>query len=170
MTRARKKPDTPDLSTVTVNSTALAGVLGISQRRVHQLAADGIIPKPDAYQYNLVESVRGYTGFLRAIVERQGSGTSNEALKAARVALLKSQKRAADLAYQEKAGKLLSVDDVEQLMLEAAATFAGQKRSMGSRLAGQLAGMTDPKAIMNLLNHENDAILRNVSKQFSVSY
>jgi hypothetical protein len=80
--------------------------------------------------------------------------------------LLKAQKRASDLAYDERAGKLLSIGDAEALMLEAAASFAGQKRSMGSRLAGQLAGMSDPKQILALLNKENDAILRTVAEVF----
>ena len=38
---------------------------------------------------------------------------------------------------------------------------------MGSRLAGQLAGMTNPTAIMKLLNKENDAILLELSKKLS---
>jgi hypothetical protein len=36
---------------------------------------------------------------------------------------------------------------------------------MGSRLAGQLAGMSDPTAILKLLNAENDKILEATSEQ-----
>jgi hypothetical protein len=166
MTRTRRTPDIPALDGVTLNSTALATLLGISRRRVQQLAQDSIIPAPTGYQYDVTESVLGYITFLQKAVEMQGSGSSNEALKAARVALLKSQKRAADLAYQEKAGKLLPIDDVEALILEATAAYVGQRRSMGSRLAGELAGMSDPKTILAVLNQENDAILRTLSNTF----
>lgn len=38
---------------------------------------------------------------------------------------------------------------------------------MGSRLAGQLAGMNNPKEILKLLNAENDAILSELSKKLS---
>jgi len=37
---------------------------------------------------------------------------------------------------------------------------------MGSRLAGQLASMSEPKAILKLLNAENDRILTAVSEKF----
>jgi hypothetical protein len=36
---------------------------------------------------------------------------------------------------------------------------------MGSRLAVKLAGMTDPKAILKLLNSENDKILQATSEK-----
>ena len=64
-------------------------------------------------------------------------------------------------------GEYLLLDDVEALLIEGAATFAGQKRSMGSRLAGKLASMTNPKAILKLLNAENDRILESVADKFS---
>jgi len=35
---------------------------------------------------------------------------------------------------------------------------------MGSRLAGQLAGMSNPQEILKLLNSENDKILSALSK------
>ena len=37
---------------------------------------------------------------------------------------------------------------------------------MGSRRAGQLASMSDPKAILRLFNAENDRILTAVSEKF----
>jgi len=36
---------------------------------------------------------------------------------------------------------------------------------MGSRLAGELAGLSDPKSILKLLNSENDKILSELSKK-----
>jgi hypothetical protein len=38
---------------------------------------------------------------------------------------------------------------------------------MGSRLAGTLTGMSDPKAILKLLNSENDKILLELSKKLN---
>ena len=168
MTRLRKNPDTPDLADLTVNCTMLAALLNISVRRVHQLAAAGTIPAPVAHRYGVVACVQAYVAFLQAIVQQQGSGSSSADLKAARVQLLQVQKKNADLRFQQASGKMLPVDDVEALMLEVAAAFAGQKRSMGSRLAGRLAGMSDPKRILALLNAENDKILRGVSEKFAI--
>jgi len=38
---------------------------------------------------------------------------------------------------------------------------------MGSRLAGQFAGMSNPQEILKLLNSENDKILHNLSVKLS---
>ena len=167
MTRSRQQPDTPDLADLTVNCTVLAALLNVSVRRVHQLAAAGTIPAPVAHRYGVVASVQSYITYLQTIVAQQGSGSSNADLKAARVALLQTQKKNADLRFKTASGKMLPVEDAEVLMQEAAAIFAGQKRSMGSRLAGKLAGMADPKQILALLNRENDKILRGVSDKFA---
>ncbi|MEA2078571.1 MAG: hypothetical protein U9P00_01705 [Pseudomonadota bacterium] len=66
-----------------------------------------------------------------------------------------------------RSGELLEVDEVQVVVNEGTAIFMGQKRPMGSRLAGQLAGMSDPKAVLKLLNSENDKILHNLSVKLS---
>jgi len=61
---------------------------------------------------------------------------------------------------------MLNIDDVEAIIIEGAAVFAGQKRSMGSRLDGKLANIHDSKTILKLLNAENDGILEGVADKF----
>lgn len=145
----------------------LAELLGISRARIGQLLKEGVVTRITPGKYDKNASITAYCGMLRASLLQQGSGSSNAHLKASRVELLDMQKKNAELAYLEKTGQMLKIDDVEAILIEGAATFAGQKRSMGSRLAGKLASMTDPTAILKLLNAENDAILRNTSDKFS---
>jgi len=104
-----------------------------------------------------------YVMFQRKNMEQQGSGSSNAELKTARVELLQAQKKAADLALRQKTGQLLEADEVRAIANAGTAVFVGQKRSMGSRLAGTLAGMDNPKEILKLLNSENDKILSALS-------
>jgi phage terminase Nu1 subunit (DNA packaging protein) len=155
MTRP-KKPDLPD---VPVNSAALAWVLNVTRRRVQQLVKEELLPAPVRYKYELIGCVMAYARYQRKTIEQQGSGSSNADLKKARVALLRAQKKSADLAYKQKIGQLIEMEDLQAVVNEGTAIFVGQKRSMGSRLAGKLAGMTDPTAILKLLNSENDKIL-----------
>jgi len=138
-----------------------------SVQRIYQLTRDGTLSKNTSNRYDKKTSITAYIRYLRNAVRQQGSGSSNANLKESRVELLKMQKKNAELAYQEKTGQLLNIDDVEALLIEGAAVFVGQKRSMGSRLSGKLAGMSDPKAILKLLNSENDAILKNTAAKFS---
>lgn len=146
--------------------STIAKLFDLTERRIQQLAHDNVIPKPIDRKYDLIGCVRGYVTFLRRSVEQQGSGSSNIELKQSRVELLGMQKKNAELAYQQKTGQLLLVADVEAVMMEAAAIFTGQKRALGSRLSSKLASMTDPKAILKLLNSENDKILANTADKF----
>ena len=69
--------------------------------------------------------------------------------------------------FMVKHGKHLRTDEVQVVVNEGAAIFMRQKRSMGSCLAGQLAGMNNPKEILKLLNSENDKILSALSKKLN---
>jgi len=148
-------------------ATDLAELFDVSTQRIHQMVKEGTLFKASPGKYDRDANITAYCRRLRDAVRQQGSGSSNATLKASRVELLEVQKKNAELAYLEKTGQMLKIDDVEAIIIEGAATFAGQKRSMGSRLAGKLASMTDPTAILKLLNAENDAILRNTSAKFS---
>ena len=151
----------------TCSAAELARLFDCSVVRVHKLVADGIIPKLGPGQFDKDACTTALILHMRQTIRQQGTGWSNADLKQSRVEYLAVQKKNAELKFQQASGKLLPIDDAEAMMLEIAAIFAGQKRSMGSRLAGKLAGMNDPKRILALLNRENDAILKNVSAKFS---
>ena len=151
---------------VLTNSAVVAEVLGVSRRRVSQLATEQVLPAPVNHKYDALECALRYIKFQRKNSEQQGGGSSTAELKKSRADLLKTQRKNAELAYLEKTGQMLNIDDVEAIIIEGAAVFAGQKRSMGSRLDGKLANMHDSKTILKLLNAENDGILEGVADKF----
>ena len=73
--------------------STISKLFGISERRVQQLAQDGIIPKPEKNQYELVGSVRSYINYLQQRAFGKGVGTQDTFVERAR--LLKAQ---ADMA------------------------------------------------------------------------
>lgn len=90
----------------------IAKLLDLSERRVQQLGRDGVIPKPERGQYDLVGAVRGYVRFLREQAARNGGGTADFGTE--RVRLIKAK---ADLAEMEAAamrGDLVAAEAVEQ--------------------------------------------------------
>jgi phage terminase Nu1 subunit (DNA packaging protein) len=118
-----------------------------------------VIPAPVSHRYDLVKCAARYIKYQRRNADQQGGDSTTADLKKARAELLQAQKKSAELAYQQKTGALIPLDDLQAVVNEGTAIFAGQRRSMGSRLAGKLAGMTSPTAILKLLNSENDKIL-----------
>jgi hypothetical protein len=77
----------------------LAQLLDMSERRVQQLATQGVIPKPEDRQYDLVASVKGYVHYLRKQIQGGGEASlvderaSHERLKKELTALKLQRER-----------------------------------------------------------------------------
>ena len=96
-----------------VTAKQLAFLLnGITERRVQQLAAEGIIKKEARGRYNLVESVRGYIAYL----QDTNAGMEPHAESAYGDARTQKMRADADRAIMEAAqlaGSLVPTDAVE---------------------------------------------------------
>jgi hypothetical protein len=156
---------TTQIPEVPVSVAVVAEVLNLTRRRISQLVAEQVLPAPLNHKYDALRCAQRYIAYQRKNADQQGGDSSTADLKKSRADLLRSQKRNADLAYQQKIGQLIEIEDLQEVVNAGTAVFTGQRRSMGSRLAGQLAGMSDPTAILKLLNRENDRILLELSKK-----
>jgi len=96
-----------------VTAKQLAYLLnGITERRVQQLAADGIVKKEARGRYNLVESVRGYCAFMQDVA----SGAQGEKETDYGDARTQKMRADADKAIMEAAqiaGSLIPVEIVQ---------------------------------------------------------
>lgn len=153
-------PPTYPLSTI-------AKLFDLTERRIQQLAADGIIPRAVKGSYELIGSVQGYIRFLRNAVEKQGSGTSNEALKEKRSEYLDIRSKSELLDYQKKAGQLLDLEDVQTVLNEAMTIIATGMDGLGGRLANELAGDSDPASIRQKLLNETRRIRASAADKFA---
>ena len=63
-------PELPE----TVTATALAGLLGVSQRLVRDLGERGVAVRADGRRYVLAASVQGYVASLREVAAGRGAG------------------------------------------------------------------------------------------------
>lgn len=92
-------------------AATIAKLLNITERRLQQLAKDGIVPKSERGRYPLVESVRGYVKFLQdRSAGRQAAPIDQHAEK---LRLTRAQADKAELEASELAGSLVRVDEVE---------------------------------------------------------
>jgi phage terminase Nu1 subunit (DNA packaging protein) len=91
----------------------VAALLDLTERRVQQLTAEGVIPRIGHGRYNLPMAVRGYIKYLR---ERavQGDPKGADEVGVSRAALLKARARMATLEADQAEGQLLKRSDVEK--------------------------------------------------------
>ena len=97
------------------NIQAIAKLLKLSERRIQQLAKEGVIPKAERGKYDLIGSVQGYIDYLKAKVG--GDFTAEEVLKN-KNKLLKAKAELAEIDKMKASGELIPKEEVKRTWLE----------------------------------------------------
>lgn len=137
----------------------IAQLLNLSDRRVQQLAKDGIIPKADKGKYDLVSSVRSYVKYLYERAFGQNNESIDSHVEKAR--LLKAQAAKAELELAVMQDKYMEISEVEFLWSGMVLAFRSKMLSLPTKLTPTLAGASNDFAkIEHILENEiNEALL-----------
>ena len=92
------------------NASFYSNLFNITERRIQQLAATGVIPKAARGKYPLIGTIRGYVTYLQ---ERSlGEGVIRIDYQAEKAGLVKAQREKAQLEVEELKGELTRNVDV----------------------------------------------------------
>lgn len=141
----------------------ISKLLMLSERRCQQLVNDGVIPKQDRGQYDLVKSVQGYVKFLR---ERAFGGVGNTDMHSEKTRLVIAQANIAEMNDAEMRGDLVRTDEVRRAIFTSARGVRNAFQTVADRLALPIAGESDHRAIHEIIENEISAILRSMDKDF----
>lgn len=132
-----------------VSVQTLAKIIGIGQRRIQQLAKDGIIPKAESGKYDLIPCINHYCKFLRERAE----GRSKEAKSGRenRERLTKAQADKTELEADMMRGNLLCADIVEKGISDLAANCRIRMLAIAPKLSPQLAALNNPEDIRKMI-------------------
>ena len=114
----------------------IARLLVLTERRVQQLATEGIIPKASRGQYDLVESVRGYILHQRKLIEDKQPGEVT-VLEAERGRLTGAKAGLAELDERERRGQLIPAAQIETFLSTIFSRVRQGVLSLASRAAPQ---------------------------------
>ena len=147
-------------------AATFAKLFDLSERRIQQLAKDGIIPKPVAGKYALVGVVRRYVKYLQTRAQGRPEATYTDPtdIRCERKRLIKAQADNAECEHQIKRGELVALAVVEELLNEVAVLYGASLDALPGRLAQELAGLSEPSLIKNKLFDECRQI-RNLTAQ-----
>lgn len=134
----------------------LAKLFGLTERRVQQLAADGIIPKAERGKYHFLEAVKGYIHFLQGRAFGKGGDAVDSHTEKTR--WLKHKATLAEIEVDEKRGELISAAAVYRQDAKTMRIFTNNLQSLPDRQAAVLAAETDPKKIHRILAAECDRL------------
>lgn len=137
-----------DLSKVTVSVGTLAEWLGVTEKRVQQLADDGIVRRKARGLYALEESVKGYNAFR---AERSPGRSRSDDVDAAeyekhRAAYTKYKAEEKRLQLELLQGKVHNADTVSAIMNEILANLRSKLLALPTITAPIVADLSDPNA------------------------
>lgn len=125
----------PDVSDETpVLAKQLAEFLDITDRRVRQLADEGIVVKAARDRYLLKASVQRYCRYLKNLREGDDSKKSEET----KLTKVRAESQEFDLAVKRK--EFYPAKEVDQALLHAATTLTTMQDGAAARIASTLGG------------------------------
>jgi phage terminase Nu1 subunit (DNA packaging protein) len=123
------------MSAATQPIGVIARLLDLSERRVQQLSREGVIPKAERGQYDLVGSVRGYVRYLRDQALKAQAGAPDYATERAR--FIRARADLAEMEAEEKRRSLIAADQIEAAWIAVLALLRTRLLALPDRLALQ---------------------------------
>ena len=121
------------MSSATQPIGVIAKLLDLSERRVQQLSREGVIPKANRGQYELIGSVRGYVQYLREQAAKAQAGAPDYASERAR--FIRARADLAEIEADEKRGSIIAAEDVEAAWIAVLALLRTRLLALPDRLA-----------------------------------
>jgi len=137
-----------------VKSKELANILGITQRRVNQLAKEGILEKDNKNNFDLSQSVQAYIAYAT---------TESDELRQEKILHERAKRKKAEIELNLKEGRMHDADDVRRVMTHMLLTFRNRILNIPAKLAPQLIGLQNIGEIQQILNKEAREALTELS-------
>lgn len=136
-------------ATLFYSVSALASLFHLSERRIQQLAKEGIIPKAKRGKYDVEAVVQGYVHYLQERASGRPAGTYNDTsdIKRERQRLIKEQADKIENENRTLRGELITVNFFSESLHEVASIFTACIDALPGRLAHELAGLQEPAAV-----------------------
>ncbi len=124
------------MSSATQPIGVIARLLDLSERRVQQLSREGVIPKAERGQYDLIGSVCGYVRYLRDQATKAQAGAPDYAAERAR--FIRARADLAEMEAEEKRGALIAAEEIEAAWIAVLALLRTRLLALPDRLAPQV--------------------------------
>jgi phage terminase Nu1 subunit (DNA packaging protein) len=144
----------------------MAKLLCVSERRVQQLAKEGIIPKAKQGQYELLPSVQGYIKYLQNLNKEHSpeGGKTKADLYAAQVRMTEAKAKREELRTAQIEGLLVPVSEVEDMWLTLMANLKSKVNSISQDWSHKLLGIDSLKEMRQQLKNMAHEVLDELSK------
>lgn len=146
-----------------VSTTELASVLGISVRRVQQMAQDGTLPTIRRGSFELCKSVQRYISFLGKDSLSEEEEKLEKVRRQSEVTLKASKAKVAQLEANELQGKMHRSEDVAAMTEDLIYTIRAALIALPGRTAVDAAAAKTPAEVSEVIRKEVYKVMRELS-------
>ncbi len=150
---------------VTVSSSVLANLFGLSTRRIRQLEEESIIKKVARGKYSLQENIKSYITFIKttANLKENKSEETKVDYDEEHALLEKAKREKTELELAAMRGTIHFSEDVERVMNNMLSNFRSKVLALPSRAAPSLITLTSIADIQEILQMEVLDVLHELS-------
>ena len=127
----------------------IARFLNLTERRVQQLARDGIIPKAEKGKYDLVRCVQQYVRYLQD--RAYGNADAPRDTHHERARLIKAQADKTELEVAALRNQLIPIEAIEHDWMQQVSACRMRLLAIPSKSAFQIAALKEPSEIERFL-------------------
>lgn len=129
-----------DVDSLTVSVGVMANIFSLSERRIRQMAEEGIIARAAKGRYKLVESLKNYILALKLSAEGANADDPDGEVNIDEEKALheRIKRHISELKLQVMRGDLHKAEDVEQVMTDMLSSFKVRVMNIPSKVAPSL--------------------------------
>ena len=146
-----------------VSTTELACVLGITGRRIRQMAEDGQLQKVSKGRFLLADSVQRYVKFLSDGPMDEEDKKLEKTRRVAETTMKASKATIAKLEAEELKGKMHRSENVAAMTTDLIYAIRGAMMALPGRLAVDVASANSPAEAAEIIRREVNKAMRELS-------
>ena len=129
-----------DIDSLTVSAAVLGNIFGVTDRRIRQMAEEGIIVRVAKGRYNLVESVKNYILSLKLAVDSAGNDNPDGELNFEEEKALheRVKRHISEMKLQTMKGELHKAENVKRVMTDMLSAFKTRVLNIPAKVASIL--------------------------------
>lgn len=168
-----KNPTIKNLSNISVSSTVMAKLLGLTTARIRQLENEKVLTKISRGKYLLQDNISQYIKYLKINSEFKNSKNETSNINSddssvdydkERALLEKAKREKAELQLKAMRGEYHDSKSVEKVMNDMIANFKSKLLSLPSRASPQILGLDNIGEIQEVLQREIQEALTELSE------
>lgn len=139
---------------------SLARLFNLSERRIQQMAREGIIPKPEKGKYDFLGCTRAYIKYLQ---ERPGSAHDHQDAYLERGRLLKAQADKTEIEVKVLRGEYVARDEIDLELSGLVLAMRASLLALPQRCALRVMNLKTYPEVENCLREQVYEVLNGVS-------